>query len=74
MSSLWMNILEALALKYTANLPDQVGVWGSARGTGATHVDTHLQARGPGMWKKGGCCGTHRSGHRHYRSAGRQQG
>lgn len=74
MSSLWMDILGALALKYTDHPPDQVGVWGSVGGTGATHVDTHLRARDPGMWKKGGCCGTHQSGRHHYRSAERQHG
>lgn len=29
MSSLWMDILGALALKYTDHPPDQVGVWGA---------------------------------------------
>lgn len=69
-----LDALEALALNYTDHLPDKVGVRGGAGGTGATCVDTHLRAQDPGMWKKGGCCGTHRSGRRHYRSAGRQQG
>lgn len=73
-SLLWMDILGALALKYTDHPRTKWAcgeVWG---GTGAhTCGPTHLRGRDPGMWKKGGCCGTHRSGRHHYGICGKQQ-